>query len=104
LQLHFAGPHASKLEQDFGTLMRTGRQDSPSIAIPGFIPDPSRKTKFGYKECDSEAVNASPSHSDLSKAYTSLRGNSANGLYHSGKLNGILLVVVTMTMRLFNRL
>jgi hypothetical protein len=39
--------------------------DSPSIQIPGYVPDPSRKTKFGYKECDSEAVNAAPSHIDL---------------------------------------
>ena len=84
--------------------MRTGRQDSPSISIPGFVPDPNRKTKFGYKECDSEAVNASPSHSDLSKAYTSLSGNSNSATSNSAKLRGLLFAAVTMTMQLFNRL
>lgn len=57
IELHFAGPYAHKLEQDFGRLMRTGKQERPSIPIPGFNPDPRRKTKLGYKECDSDKGN-----------------------------------------------
>ncbi len=45
IKLHFAGPAADRLEQDFNRLIRTGRLDSPSLQIPGFVPDPSRKTK-----------------------------------------------------------
>eukprot|EP00094_Tigriopus_californicus_P005910 TCALIF_05695-PA protein Name:"Similar to sodE Superoxide dismutase [Cu-Zn] 5 (Dictyostelium discoideum)" AED:0.01 eAED:0.01 QI:0/-1/0/1/-1/1/1/0/1143 len=56
IRLHFTGPYANKLEQDFAFLLRTGRLDKPSIPIPGFVPDPLRKTKLGYKECGSDSI------------------------------------------------
>eukprot|EP00095_Tigriopus_kingsejongensis_P007890 snap_masked-scaffold720_size106930-processed-gene-0.10 protein:Tk07890 transcript:snap_masked-scaffold720_size106930-processed-gene-0.10-mRNA-1 annotation:"hypothetical protein L798_15715" len=54
IRLHFTGPYANKLEQDFARLLRTGHLDTPSIPIPGYVPDPLRKTKLGYRECGSE--------------------------------------------------
>jgi hypothetical protein len=45
IKLHFGGPDANKLEQDFNNLLRTGKLDKPSVAIPGFVPDAQRKTK-----------------------------------------------------------
>ena len=53
MQIHFAGPHANVLEQDFNQLLITGKLSRPSIRIPGYIPDQKRKTKLGYKECAS---------------------------------------------------
>ncbi len=99
-QLHFAGPHAAQLEQDFGRLMRTGRQDGPSINIPGYIPDPNRKTKFGYKECDSEAVNASP-NTDIKRTYSSLSGGSLSLSTHN-KSHGIFLFSTFLLMLLMH--
>ncbi|XP_040583567.1 uncharacterized protein Rsod [Lepeophtheirus salmonis] len=57
IQLHFTGPYANKMERDFARLLRTGRLSTPSIFIPGFNPDPLRKTKLGYKECDGSDSN-----------------------------------------------
>ena len=82
--------------------MRTGRLDSPSIQIPGYVPDPNRKTKFGYKECDSEAVNSSPSHGDLTKSHPSLKGISGAQSRHSGKWHGVLATAL-VSLLLFVR-
>ena len=35
IRIHFAGPQANRLEQDFNTLLRTGKLPQPSIYIPG---------------------------------------------------------------------
>ncbi|XP_066247756.1 uncharacterized protein Rsod [Euwallacea similis] len=48
--LHFKGPIATKLEQDFNRLLNLGRLESPSLFIPGFIKE-KRKTKISYKLC-----------------------------------------------------
>ena len=55
--LHFRGPHANKLEQDFSKLMRTGKLETPSLAIPGFFPAANRKKKLSYRECGSRNIN-----------------------------------------------
>lgn len=55
VKLHFTGPHAAKLEQDFDRLIRTGTLASPSIQIPGYFPDSTRVKKLGYRECDSSS-------------------------------------------------
>ena len=52
--LHFRGPHASKLEQDFSRLLRTGKLDSPSLDIPGYIAPASSRRKLPYRECGSK--------------------------------------------------
>ena len=49
--LHFRGPHANKLEQDFSRLLRTGRLDSPSLDIPGYLAPASSRRKLPYREC-----------------------------------------------------
>jgi len=90
VELHFAGPHAHKLEQDFGHLLRTGRLAGPSIPIPGYVPDPQRKTTLGYSECDSDKDRPSVStYNDLYGSHSSL--NSASGL----QVTSILTVIIT---------
>jgi len=51
--LHFRGPHANKLEQDFSRLLRTGKLDQPSLAIPGYVRPTNTKKKLPYRECGS---------------------------------------------------
>lgn len=50
LLLHFKGPIANQLEQDFSRLLSSGRLDSPSLYIPGYI-NSKRKAKISYKQC-----------------------------------------------------
>ncbi|CAH0556110.1 unnamed protein product [Brassicogethes aeneus] len=50
LLLHFKGPIATRLEQDFGKLMSTGKLESPSLYIPGHYNE-KRKVKIAYKQC-----------------------------------------------------
>ncbi|XP_012547044.2 uncharacterized protein LOC101739289 isoform X1 [Bombyx mori] len=48
--LHFTGPHANRLELDFTRLLASGRLDSPSIFIPGYV-DTKRKRGTQYRHC-----------------------------------------------------
>ena len=41
----------NKLEQDFSRLLRTGRLDSPSLDIPGYLAPASSRRKLPYREC-----------------------------------------------------
>eukprot|EP00088_Acartia_fossae_P008310 TRINITY_DN13961_c0_g1_i3.p1 TRINITY_DN13961_c0_g1~~TRINITY_DN13961_c0_g1_i3.p1 ORF type:complete len:285 (+),score=52.87 TRINITY_DN13961_c0_g1_i3:1-855(+) len=67
--LHFRGPHANKIEQDFSRLLRTGRLDTPSLLIPGYVPPVERKTELGYRECSSRGINnRNPNYSDYNSA------------------------------------
>jgi len=67
--LHFRGPHATKLEQDFSKLLRTGKLDMPSLSISGYVPPVQRKTKLGYRECGSRNINnRNPNLSDYSSS------------------------------------
>ena len=73
IEIIFTGPNANRLEQDFNRLVRTGQQSSPSMAIPGYVPDPERKTKLSYKECSTgkkktarNLESRTPKNSDLS--------------------------------------
>ena len=66
--LHFRGPHASKLEQDFTRLLRTGEQSTPSLQIPGYFPPARRKTKLGYRECGSRGINKQNLYGDYGSA------------------------------------
>lgn len=50
LLLHFKGPIANKLEQDFGRLISIGQLEAPSLYIPGYI-NSKRKSKISYKQC-----------------------------------------------------
>ncbi|CAH2230559.1 jg8887 [Pararge aegeria aegeria] len=48
--LHFSGPEANRVELDFSKLLATGRLDSPSLYIAGYI-DTKRKRTISYKQC-----------------------------------------------------
>lgn len=50
LLLHFKGPIAGKLEQDFNRLMSIGKLEAPSLYIPGYLNE-KRKSKISYKLC-----------------------------------------------------
>lgn len=49
-KLHFKGPKAHQLEQDFSKLVATGRLDEPTLFIPGYY-NPKRKKRIGYRTC-----------------------------------------------------
>jgi hypothetical protein len=100
VELHFAGPHAHKLEQDFGHLLRTGRLGSPSIPIPGYVPDPQRKTTLGYSECNSAKGRrpATSTYNDLYGSYSSL--SSANSILFKNNLVTLSVVMLVMRMLL----
>jgi len=49
--LHFRGPLANKLEQDFSRLLRTGKLDAPSITPPGYVRPQGSQKKLPYREC-----------------------------------------------------
>ena len=97
IEIHFAGPHAHKLEQDFGYLMRTGRLERPSLPIPGYVPDPQRKTTLGYSECDSDKNRPqSTSYNDLYGSYSSL--NSANSPHVKGATSISSCLVLSLVL------
>lgn len=50
--LHFKGPIANRLEQDFSKLMSTGKLDEPSLAITGYT-ETKRKKTISYRQCNS---------------------------------------------------
>ncbi|KAL6264113.1 hypothetical protein P5V15_004191 [Pogonomyrmex californicus] len=48
--LHFKGPIANKLEQDFSRLISIGKLEAPSLYIPGYVPT-KRKSTLGHRQC-----------------------------------------------------
>ncbi|CAG9854590.1 unnamed protein product [Phyllotreta striolata] len=88
LLLHFKGPISSRIEQDFNRLMTTGRLDSPSLYIPGFI-DEKRKVKIAYKLCGTKDPNEK-----------SRKRNSFFYRSHSNRLHstGKLIIFVSLLM------
>ncbi|KPJ12105.1 hypothetical protein RR48_02994 [Papilio machaon] len=48
--LHFTGPDANRLELDFTRLLASGRLDSPSIFIPGYV-NSKRKRTTSHRHC-----------------------------------------------------
>ncbi|KAG7190089.1 hypothetical protein KM043_006224 [Ampulex compressa] len=48
--LHFRGPIANQLEQDFSRLLSTGRLAAPSLYIPGYV-HTKRKSTLGHRQC-----------------------------------------------------
>jgi hypothetical protein len=49
-KLHFKGPKAHQLEQDFSRLMTTGQLAEPTLYIPGYV-NSKRKKKIAYRIC-----------------------------------------------------
>ncbi|CAH0763523.1 unnamed protein product [Diatraea saccharalis] len=50
LLLHFTGPRAHQLELDFSRLLASGRLDTPSIFIPGYV-NTKRKRTISHRQC-----------------------------------------------------
>ncbi|KAL3268164.1 hypothetical protein HHI36_007291 [Cryptolaemus montrouzieri] len=50
LLLHFKGPLANKIEQDFNRLLLVGKLEAPTLYVPGYINE-KRKTKISYQQC-----------------------------------------------------
>ncbi|XP_034232585.1 uncharacterized protein LOC117640300 [Thrips palmi] len=49
--LHFKGPIAHQIEQDFSRLLNTGKLSSPTLYIPGYTVTTKRKSSLPYKVC-----------------------------------------------------
>ncbi|XP_043268911.1 uncharacterized protein Rsod isoform X2 [Venturia canescens] len=69
--LHFRGPIANILEQDFSKLMSTGRLEAPSLSIPGYV-NSKRKSKLGYRQCGTR----DPNDKNLKRSFWSSRAGS----------------------------
>ncbi|XP_015118809.1 uncharacterized protein LOC107042324 [Diachasma alloeum] len=54
--LHFRGPIASRIEQDFSRLMSTGKLKEPSLSIPGWV-QPKRKSTLSHRQCGTRDPN-----------------------------------------------
>lgn len=68
--IHFKGPKAHNLEQDFSRLLGIGRLDAPSIFIPGYY-DLKRKSTVSYKICGVRDPNEKKSNRKKSYFSTS---------------------------------
>lgn len=55
--LHFKGPQANQLEQDFNRLLANGHLASPSLYNPGYVTSSKRKTHLSYRPCGSRDPN-----------------------------------------------
>lgn len=48
--LHFKGPLANQIEQDFNKLLSLGRLEAPTLYVPGYF-NSKRKATISYKQC-----------------------------------------------------
>ncbi|KAJ9574059.1 hypothetical protein L9F63_008585 [Diploptera punctata] len=66
--LHFKGPLANQLEQDFSRLLANGFLASPSLYNPGFVPSSKRKTNLSYRPCGSRDPNSKSAAARVAKS------------------------------------
>ena len=93
VKLHFAGPHANRLEQDFSRLLRTGKLDTPSLMIPGYVPDVERKTTLGYRSCHNGDNRPKKTSNYINDLYHSLTGGYGDsGAEQASTLSAFLLI------------
>ena len=95
MQIHFAGPHANQLEQDFNQLIITGKLSKPSLTILGYVPDSKRKTKLGYRECDSGKNKKQKSRTSKSSSLNSAKSITSAGP-HSVWITTLSFVIYTL--------
>ena len=88
--LHFRGPHANKLEQDFSRLLRTGHLEKPSLDIPGYIPGPETRQKLPYRECGTKTK--------VERTQSIISYGLGSGAAHQAPsyLPTLLLIVITL--------
>lgn len=48
--VHFQGPKAFQIEQDFSKLLATGRLEQPTVFVPGYV-NTKRKKTLSYRTC-----------------------------------------------------
>ncbi|XP_030019565.2 uncharacterized protein LOC115439736 [Manduca sexta] len=83
--LHFTGPHANRLELDFTRLLASGRLDSPSIFIPGFV-NQKRKVTTSYRHCGV----TDPNEKKKNSFFFSSNPNTASTIGFSLVLGGLI--------------
>nr|CAH7717996.1 unnamed protein product [Callosobruchus chinensis] len=86
--LHFKGPIANKLEQDFNRLLSLGKLEAPTLYIPGYIPK-KRKSKIAYKQCGARDPNEK---SKRRQSFFFLSSSSEKSIRTDVKLALILLL------------
>lgn len=91
--IHFKGPNAHHLEQDFSRLIGNGRLDAPSIFIPGYY-DLKRKATVSYKTCGVRDPNEKKSN--RKKSYFSTSTSSSFTFQPKTVLSLGLIVFVTV--------
>ncbi|XP_034936914.1 uncharacterized protein Rsod [Chelonus insularis] len=69
--LHFRGPYANKIEQDFNKLITAGKLDEPSISIPGYVA-PKRKRTLGHRQCGTRYLNDKNFNTKFSRSEANL--------------------------------
>lgn len=72
LLLHFRGPQANHLEQDFSRLMNSGRLPQPSLYIPGALPNPKRPSALSYGQCGARDPAQKSRRNDAAYKYNTL--------------------------------
>ncbi|KAJ3643412.1 hypothetical protein Zmor_026124 [Zophobas morio] len=87
LLLHFKGPLANRLEQDFSRLLASGRLDAPTLYIPGYI-NTKRKSKVSYKPCSVNDPN------DKSKKKSLFFFGSSDGSNTAKFTNSLIILLV----------
>ncbi|KAJ0170967.1 hypothetical protein K1T71_013739 [Dendrolimus kikuchii] len=87
--LHFSGPQANRLELDFTRLLASGRLDSPSIFIPGFV-NTKRKVTTSYRQCGV----TDPNENKKKSFFSSIR-STASTITLSLSLSWISLICIT---------
>lgn len=70
-KLHFQGPKAHQLEQDFSRLVATGRLEEPTLYIPGYH-NQKRKKTLSYRTCSVRDPNEKNSKCFRSKSFQNL--------------------------------
>lgn len=91
--IHFKGPNAHHLEQDFSRLIGIGRLDAPSLYIPGYY-DAKRKPTVSYRTCGVRDPNEKKS--SRKKSYFSNTFSSSSILQPKTVLSLGLVVGVTL--------
>ncbi|XP_058804660.1 uncharacterized protein LOC131671891 [Phymastichus coffea] len=77
--IHFKGPIATKLEQDFNRLISTGKLEAPSLVIHGYV-DTKRKSTINYRQCGSRHPSDKKSSRNLPFYYGSTASTSTPSL------------------------
>lgn len=85
--IHFKGPSAHQIEQDFSRLLSSGRLDQPTVSIPGYV-NAKRKKTLSYRTCGVR----DPNDKSKQKGFFSLSGSHRAVKYSVGMLLSVLFI------------